>query len=607
MKAKSGSKSSSYHPSGKIDAMAWIYFLVVNIGLLPIVGFLYAVIIWYLPIIFFNPFITVLFAFAIIIAHNLLVIEYGKVRNIQFANFSGHIAVAIALFAHWLVWIALADAGRNLIEGFIFFLHHPVELFKTAITINREGTWWDIHGRSLAIVWIIETLIIYFWVMSAVKKKVRMPFSEVSQKWLKPEELSEKEFQETKPTIESSPRDVEYSEKIKKIANMNKPHSAEELINSLNRKGYKVSFEKYLRENPDPREVSYYEQSSVTIGSQRINLWSNSALYIEESNLVCLLAESVNKSWHYEITIVNTSSLEKESFSPECHYQHEVEMIGSSKNMFTIKVKDKLLHIDVSNFPAIKIIQEQIDQNDSLAKNAENKSMDTKKSEHKKPKSTSGLRESNSAIYCSIAGDTIISNAPDRQKRQMLLSDIWAIIFYKGYPDKDNLNLYLIIRDKHSTLRNEFYITVGCPGYLETLNLLADNFQIHKEEIDRLSSLEGRLFEELWHAPVEDTFEILPDQKFSEDFHLGYEIQTNVPLFLPWSTTHEEIINDPAIPKIIKNEVTCIECPIRFGPIVVKGPHPIFENEARLQILHKVEGPETFNNLRRSIESLGPL
>lgn len=50
-----------------------------------------------------------------------------------------------------------------------------------------------------------------------------------------------------------------------------------------------------------------------------------------------------------------------------------------------------------------------------------------------------------------------------------------------------------------------------------------------------------------------------------------------------------------------------IECPIRFGLILAKGPHPIFENEVKLHFLHKTEGAETFNNLKKSIESLGTL
>lgn len=434
MKVKPGKKNSSYQPSGKIGAMAWIYLPLVCGVVLPLVGALYALIIWYLPITFFNPLITVLFAIAIIIVHNLLVVEYGKVRNIQFANFSGHFAVATALYAHWIVWIALADDRWNLIEGSYYFLTHPSELVSAIWKVNQTGTWWGPggiwHGWPLTIIWIIETLIVYFWVISTVKKKVRMPFSEVSQKWLKPEELPEKEFQEIKPTIEPSQHDSEDAGKTKQIIKMSQRIAAQELIDSLKKKGYKVSFEKYLRENPDPREVSYYEQSSVIIGSHRIDLWSNSALFIEESNLVCLLAESVSKSWHYEITVVNITSLEIASSPPEFHYQHEVEIIGSSKNMFTIKVKDELLHIDVSNFPTLK---------------------------------TWFSKESN---------------------------------------------------------------------------------------IPNIASKFPQSSTEPW-----GNFEILSNQKFRLDFHKGYELQTSDRLFMNWSTTREEILNNPAIPKIIKNEI----------------------------------------------------
>jgi len=608
MKVKPGSKTSSYQPSGKISAMAWIFLPLVCGVLLPLVGALYAIILWYLPITFFNPLITVLFAIAIIIVHNLLVIEYGKVRNIQFANFSGHMAVASALYAHWIVWIALADGNWNLIEGSYYFLMHPSELASMIWKVNQTGTWWGPggtwHGWPLMIIWIIETLIVYFWVMSTVKKKVRMPFSEVSQKWLKPDELPENEFQERKPTIE--PSQAESVGKSKQTVKMNPPFQAEELINSLNRKGFKVSFKNYLRENPDPRENSFYEQSSVTIGSKQIDLWNNSALYIEESNLVCLLAESVSASWHYDITIVDINSLKIESSRPRFHYQHEVEMIGSSKNMFTIKAKDSLLRIDVSNFPELKIAQSPIDRYDIQIENPESKLTDAvEKPENTQPKTTTKIQQSNRETYCSIAGDTIISNAPAGQEKKMLISSIRAIVFYKGFPVEGHESLYLIIRDVHSVLSNEFYIEIGSKGYQEVIDFLFKKFELNENEFYRLTTLNERLFSVLWRAPIEDSFEMLLDQKFSEDFHLGYEIQTNVPLFLPWSTTRKEILNNPDIPKTIMNETQCIECPIRFGPIVVKGPHSIFENEVKLYLLHKVKGGKAFDDLKRSIESLG--
>lgn len=434
-----------------------------------------------------------------------------------------------------------------------------------------------------------------------------MPFSEVSQKWLKPEELSEKESQERKPTIEPSRPEAEDAGKKKQIIKMNPPVAAEELIDSLNKKGFKVSFEKYLRENPDPREVSYYEQSSVTIGSQRIDLWSKSALYIKESNLVCLLAESVSKVWHYEITVVNINSLEIVSLPTEFHYQHEVEMIGSSKNMFAIKVKDELLNIDVSYFPKLKIIQSQSEHYDIQTENKESRlNHVVEEHETKQSKATLKFQESSRGTNCSIAGDTIFSNAPDHKKRQMLISDIRVIVFYKGHPVEGYETLYLILRDTYSVLNDEFYIDIGGKGYQEVHDFLFSKFKINEKEFYRLTTLNERLFQVLWRAPVNDNFEILSDRKVNSDFSKGYELQiTNSRLFVPWSTTREEILCNPDIPKITRNNITCIECALRFGFIVVKGPHPIFQNEVKLYLLHKVKGGETFDDLKRSIESLG--
>lgn len=142
MKVKPGSKTSSDQPSSKIGARAWIYLRLVCGVLIPLVSALYATILWYMPITFFNPLITILFAIAIIIVHNLLVVEYGKIRNLHFANISGHVAVATALYVHWIVWIALADGRWNLIEGSYYFLTHPSELASTIWKVNQTGTWW---------------------------------------------------------------------------------------------------------------------------------------------------------------------------------------------------------------------------------------------------------------------------------------------------------------------------------------------------------------------------------------------------------------------------------------------------------------------------------
>lgn len=459
------------------------------------------------------------------------------------------------------------------------------------------GTW---HGRPLTIIWIIETVIVYFWVISTVKTKVRMPFSEASQEWLKPDELPEKEFEERKSTIKRTQPDAEDAGKTKPIIKMNQPIAAEELINSLKSKGFKVSFEKYLRENPDPREVSYYEQSSVTIGSQRINLWSNSALYIEESNLVCLLAESASESWHYVMTIVNINSLEIESSRPRFHYQHEVEMIGSSKNMFTIKVKDELLHIDVSNFPEIKIVQPQREHYDIQIENTESKLTNASEElENTQPKTKSEFQELNRGTYCSIAGDVIISNAPYYQKRQMLISDILIILFYRGLPVKGHQSLYIIF----GSITDKLEIEIGSKGYQDVVDLLFERFEIAEKEFYRLIELNDRFV--LWCVPIEENFKILSRVEFKQDLDKGYELQTTNRLFLPWSTSREEILNNSAIPQLVKNNTPYFNCDIRFGNLIVKGPHPIFEREVNLYLLHKAKGAETFNDLRKAIKSLG--
>jgi len=134
-----------------------------------------------------------------------------------------------------------------------------------------------------------------------------------------------------------------------------KPFFAKDLIETLQDRGYKVSFSSNLVENPDPREVNYYEQSSININGDRFDLWKTSVLFIAELELLCFLKNSDSKSWHFEITIVNISSLQIVSLPPEFFYEHEVEIIGSSKDTFSLKLEDQLVNINVSDFPNVDV------------------------------------------------------------------------------------------------------------------------------------------------------------------------------------------------------------------------------------------------------------
>ena len=139
-----------------------------------------------------------------------------------------------------------------------------------------------------------------------------------------------------------------------------KPFFAKDLIDKLQDKGFRISFSSNLVENPDPREVSYYEQSSININDDRFDLWKTSVLFIVELELLCFLKNSYSKTWHFEITIVNVNTLQIVSIPPEFFYEHEVEIIGSSKDTFSLKVKDQLVEVKVNDFPKVQLVPNNI-------------------------------------------------------------------------------------------------------------------------------------------------------------------------------------------------------------------------------------------------------
>ncbi len=132
------------------------------------------------------------------------------------------------------------------------------------------------------------------------------------------------------------------------------PREIDELLKSLSKNNFKVSFNYEMIAHPDPREGGYYEQPVVSIGDRRIQAWSTQVLFIEERDLLCLLAESNAVRWDVEVTIANLKSLQITSVPPEFFYSGEAHLISSDKNTFYIKAKKRLLSVDVSGFPVLK-------------------------------------------------------------------------------------------------------------------------------------------------------------------------------------------------------------------------------------------------------------
>lgn len=201
-----------YSPSGAFSYSSILYFSLVSITIFPLLGFIYAYCIWYIPFVYINFIITILFGFAIGYSIDKFVIGIGKVRNFWLSIIFGFIGSCIALYFHWLIWVDLVvNAGESYgtsrlgitvsninYSQLLFLLSNPEILFSIISEITKTGTWSvggsssnSVNGTFLYIVWFIEFLIVLVVCLMTINK-YRKPFCERENCWYK--ELKLKPF-----------------------------------------------------------------------------------------------------------------------------------------------------------------------------------------------------------------------------------------------------------------------------------------------------------------------------------------------------------------------------------------------------------------------------
>ncbi|RNC87953.1 MAG: hypothetical protein ED556_01835 [Winogradskyella sp.] len=196
-----------YEPSGNFSPVSFLYFLLTSIIVLPLLALIYTYLIWYIPFVYVNLFITIGFGFAVGFAINFMVIKLGKVRNKTLATIFGVLSGLIALYFSWAVWVDLVfNVGEvygtsriGIATSNIKFFQvvqlalHPKELFLIIMEINESGTWGfgstTVSGIFLAIIWIIEALIVLVLSVLAPIGQSTIPFCEHDNKWFKENEL----------------------------------------------------------------------------------------------------------------------------------------------------------------------------------------------------------------------------------------------------------------------------------------------------------------------------------------------------------------------------------------------------------------------------------
>jgi len=208
-----------YAPSGKFDPLAFLYFILIALIALPILGLAYAYALWYIPIIYVNFIIAGAFGFVIAWLVSKLIVGKGKVRNVGLTIALSILAGLIALYFHWAVWVDLViNAGESygtdrmgitvsnikILQTFYLALH-PSVLFDFIGKINETGTWGikgsTVSGTFLTVIWVIETLIIVGIAAIIPIAASKKPFCELGNEWFDEKELPAFNFIEDEPQM----------------------------------------------------------------------------------------------------------------------------------------------------------------------------------------------------------------------------------------------------------------------------------------------------------------------------------------------------------------------------------------------------------------------
>ena len=195
-----------YKPSGKISPLAFVILLLVCAVIMPILGVIYAYATWYIPIVYINFLITIVFGISISFVIGHLLIKLGKIRNYTLSVLFAIIASLVAYYSQWVVWVDLVlnsgevygneqiglSVSNIQFEQLLYLATHPSDLIDLILLINKEGTWgikgMTVSGVFLGIIWLIEFAVIMFFSFTTAGRS-KKPFSEVTEQWFKEEIL----------------------------------------------------------------------------------------------------------------------------------------------------------------------------------------------------------------------------------------------------------------------------------------------------------------------------------------------------------------------------------------------------------------------------------
>ncbi|WP_293928491.1 hypothetical protein [Sphingobacterium sp. UBA6320] len=194
-----------YKSSGKAPIGGVLFAIIAGVCASVILAIVYIALQWFIPIVYFNFLITFGLAYGLFYVLDVL-LKIGKVRNRGIALLFTFICTLVAYYAQWCLFVSLmfnaeGTMGGDMwlkssfnLDGFLYFLFHPMDTFSGIQELNAVGTFSlkksVVSGWPLWILWGIEaaTIIVYPIVL-AWSGKTTEPFSERGNEWMQKREI----------------------------------------------------------------------------------------------------------------------------------------------------------------------------------------------------------------------------------------------------------------------------------------------------------------------------------------------------------------------------------------------------------------------------------
>lgn len=208
-----------YQESGNFSTLGIVISFVAILGAAVGLAYIYTLLIYYIPIIYFNVIITFGFGLSIgLIGKVLFRLTHNRSRMSQYV-----LVIIFGLFAyyfHWVAYLLFAYQDSYISFGEYFsqlnMIFSPTPFFSFIGDINTYGLWSlfggiAVNGIVLTIVWIIEAAMIIVPSIILVHKRNIYPYSELSKKWY-PKFTLDRDFEMTPglssflPKLEKDPK-----------------------------------------------------------------------------------------------------------------------------------------------------------------------------------------------------------------------------------------------------------------------------------------------------------------------------------------------------------------------------------------------------------------